>query len=369
MEWINENRKKSIFIGSAILILIALLAGILIKNGLYKPSKIIGYNENKNLEYKVTLRQNDYYKLNYMEKGNQYIADLINTIEANFKYDFNLENNYEYKYKIVGSVEITDDKTSRIIYKYSEDLLNEKTGTINGPMNVNENVNIDFNKYNDFVNKFITTYELKNVTATLNVNLDFQANGVSEKFAKENSTVMSLKVPLGIKTIPIDINYDTTDADNFIRIQDEAQTSKISLISGILLLVADVVLLGIFIIYIKLSETDEDKYNSELRKIMSNYESYISKVDDDFDMDKYQIIKVQKFSDLLEIRDTMQLPIIMIENKEQLVTCFLIPTTTNLLYFYSINVKQYALPSGKHKKEENNKENTWTEDIKEKITN
>lgn len=358
MIWISENRKKSIIIGNVILIIIALLAIILIKNGLYKTNNTIKYDENKNLEYKVMLKQNDYYKLDYMEKGNQYIADLINIIDANFKYDFGLDNDYEYKYKIIGTIEITDDKTGRIIYKHSEDLLGEKSGTVNGQTNINENIKIDFNKYNDFVNKFVSTYDLKNVTSKLNVNLEFGATGVSKKFAKGNSTVMSLNIPLGVKTTPIDVNYSKANDDNSIILQDGVQSSKKSLIGGIILFATDIVFLVVFIIYIKLSATDEDKYNGKVRKIMNNYESYISKIDDDFNMDKYQIIKVQKFSDLLEIRDTMQLPIIMMENKEQLVTCFLIPTAANLLYFYSINVKQYALPSGRHKKqEESNKEN------------
>lgn len=369
MEWISENRKKSIIIGTVILVCIALLAGVLIKKGLHKPKKIIGYNENKNLEYKVTLKQNDYYKFNYMEKGNQYIANLINAVDSNFKYDFNIADEYKYQYKIIGDIEITDDKTSRIIYKYSEDLLSEKSGETNGAISVDENVKIDFQKYNDFVNKFITSYELKNVTAKLKVNLNFGATGISEKFTKNDSTVMSLEIPLGVKTVPIDINYSKVDADKYLTIQEDKTTSKMSLILGVILLVADVIFLGVFIVYVKTSATDEDKYNSELRKIMNNYESYISKVEDDFNMEKYQIIKVQEFSDLLEIRDTMQLPIIMMENKERLVTCFFIPTTTNLLYFYSINVTQYALPTGKRKYEENNKENTWTEKEKEEITN
>ena len=51
-------------------------------------------------------------------------------------------------------------------------------------------------------------------------------------------------------------------------------------------------------------------------------------------MSGYQILRVKKFVDLLEIRDTMHIPIIMIENKENLVTCFIIPTDNKILYFH-----------------------------------
>ena len=60
---------------------------------------------------------------------------------------------------------------------------------------------------------------------------------------------------------------------------------------------------------------------------------------------KSKIIKMQSFVDLLEIRDTMRLPIIMLENKEKMITCFMITTDNNVLYFFSIGVTQYALPA------------------------
>lgn len=42
----------------------------------------------------------------------------------------------------------------------------------------------------------------------------------------------------------------------------------------------------------------------------------------------------------------MHVPIIMLTNEENLTTCFMIPAANNILYFFSIGVTQYALPSG-----------------------
>lgn len=113
-----------------------------------------------------------------------------------------------------------------------------------------------------------------------------------------------------------------------------------------MIFVIDTISFAILLIYLKKTETEEEKYDKQLKKIINNYDSYISRVEDDFNMQDYQILKVQKFSDLLEIRDTMQLPIIMIEHKEQSITCFVIPTPSNILYFYSISITQPTLPSG-----------------------
>ncbi len=174
--------------------------------------------------------------------------------------------------------------------------------------------------------------------------------GIDQKFSKQNFTAMSLEIPLANNTIAIDTNYDLTD-NNLIEVKKSVVGNIICLVIGALLLITDIAGIIILVIYIKKTETDEDRYNTELRRIVNNYDSYISRVEDDFNMKGYQILKVQKFTDLLEIRDTMQLPIIMLENKEKLVTCFAIPTPSKILYFYSISIKQYALASGKNNEE------------------
>ena len=132
---------------------------------------------------------------------------------------------------------------------------------------------------------------------------------------------------------------------------------KIFIKLAVLFIILDIVGTIKFIKYTKKTKTDEEKYKGELKKILNNYESYISKVEDGFDMKDYQILKVKNFVDLLEIRDTMHIPIIMIENKENLMTCFIIPTNNKILYFYSLGVTQYALPSKHSKEDEDMREN------------
>lgn len=352
MEYFNEERKNTIIVASIIFIVILVISAFLIKISLNKnKTEFIQYSDIKNLEYKVLLKENTYYENNYIEKGNQYIADLINSISTNFKYDFNLENEYNYNYKVSAIVDVTDEKTNKSIYTFSENLTEEKTGQCSGNLKIDENVDVNFNKYNDLIKEFVTTYDLKNAVCKLSLNLDLGIKGTNEDFSKGSASVMSLDIPLAQNTISIDTNYDLTETDNLIEIHNTGNGGKVFLVLGIILIIVDAALLVAFIIYMKKTETDEDKYNGELRKIINNYDSYISRVEDDFNMNGYQILKVQRFTDLLEIRDTMQLPIIMLENKEQSLTCFVIPTPNNILYFFSISVRQYALAEGKHSAE------------------
>ena len=49
---------------------------------------------------------------------------------------------------------------------------------------------------------------------------------------------------------------------------------------------------------------------------------------------------IDTFDDMLEIRETLSQPILMVENKEKTGTYFIIPSTTKLLYTYTLRVNK-----------------------------
>ena len=50
-------------------------------------------------------------------------------------------------------------------------------------------------------------------------------------------------------------------------------------------------------------------YDRELKSILSNYHSFIQKVDSFFDLSDYKLVSIDTFTDMLEIRDTINQPI------------------------------------------------------------
>lgn len=350
------NRKINISVCLAAIILIMIFSIIFLfiylkRNTVY----YVHYDEHSNLDYNVNLKKNNYYEEKSLNKGKQYIASLIDSIDANFKYKLDVKEDlkYNYKYKITANVNVTDNNTNKSIYTISEDMLEEKTGESDGTLDINENVKINYNKYNNKISKFVKTYNLTNVTSKLTLQMYVGIDGDLKELNKDNTSVISLDIPLTTNTVAIDINYDlSNNVDNLITLKPSYQKSKIWLNIAIIMFVIDLGLLLAFIKYVIDTQTDEEKYNVQLKRILNNYGSQISKVEDEFDMKGYQILKVANFVDLLEIRDTMHTPIIMLENKEQHVTCFIIPTDNKLLYFYSLSINQYALPSGEDESEE-----------------
>ena len=89
---------------------------------------------------------------------------------------------------------------------------------------------------------------------------------------------------------------------------------------------------------IKDTKDENSVYKMRLRKIMSNYGSYIQTMSSDFDFKNYQMLKIENFNDMLEIRDTIRQPILMKENDNKTGAYFLIPSNTKILYVYRLKV-------------------------------
>ena len=356
MKLIELNRKMNIYTWVVGLIIILIISGVFLTVYLNRDEVyFVHYDDKSDLDYQVALKENDYYDKVYIDKNNQYIASLIDFINGYFNYELSIKEDFEYnyKYKIVANVNVIDDETHKSIYTFSENILEEVSGKTKHNLEIQEKVKIDYNKYNDLISEFIKVYNLNKVTSKLSVNMYVGVAGTEEDFQKEEDSVISLDIPLTTNTVAIDVNYDiSNNVDSLITLKSSYKNSKIWLGLSIIIFALDIVLLIALIKYIKDSETEEEKYNSQLSKILNNYGTYISRVEDEFDMSGYQILRVKNFVDLLEVRDTMHIPIIMVENKGNLMAYFVIPTNNNILYFYSLGVTQYALPTTETKEME-----------------
>ena len=62
-----------------------------------------------------------------------------------------------------------------------------------------------------------------------------------------------------------------------------------------------------------------------LRKIMSNYGSYIQKLNNELTFDDCQLLEIKSFEDLLQIRETINKPILMTEKASAMESYFFIP--------------------------------------------
>ena len=336
----RNNDRKDTIIKMYTIAAMAIVIGLLFIFFYFKENNLslVTFDEKSKIDYKVYLKENEFYEKEFIEKDNQYIASLINKIETNFQYNMNIPNKYDYvyNYKVVAEVLVKDVSNDNTIYRLQEDLLDKKEINNSGSLNIDEIVDIDFPKYNRLISNFKNTYSLNNTKSTLTIDLyvnvkDFEKSNNVIK----NKKVATLELPLVENTISINKN----SIKNSVKFNiSNGGVGLIFFIFGLMILITGIVYIVYIVIYTLKSRTAEMIYEKELKNIKNNYDSYIQNISDSYDIGTAQVIKIKSFNDILEIRDTLKQPILMLENQKKNGTFFIIPATTSIIYVYALRV-------------------------------
>lgn len=344
----KRNRKKWIIVQAAILIVVLLFTAV--SFGCYtslNKTLYINYEEDSKIAYKVRLKDNDFYIDEEIGMGNSYVSALIDKFLINFDYFLTMGTDsvdFEYKYSIVAVTEIIDKVSGAIIYSPKEEIVKETIETKRGyNLNINKDVEIDYHKYNNQAKAFIGAYKLTNVDSKLRVEMMVDIKGASEQFTEDsnNKFVFAFNAPLTLQTVYVTATSTVPQTANVILARAEKgpqDALKISSISG-----GAVLLVGLLILtaYIYLTRNTDINYEIQVKRVVKNYKSFIQKIINPFDADGYQVLKVEKFEDMLEIRDTISSPVLMFENGDKTCTQFIVPTNTKIIYYFEIKVADY----------------------------
>lgn len=360
----QTNRRRKILCFCVAVVILFVIALILFV-GYVKERKgyLVHYTENSNVDYKVYLKENDFFNDSYLDSNNRYIASLIDYINANFKYQISLnEKNvyFDYTYRIEAEVVVKESTGSKPLFNKKYEILSEQRKSSNGKshIEINENIKIDYNEYNNLIKKFVNIYGLLDTDSTLVMNMYIDVNGSCEKFEEDgkNYTVVSLSIPLTTKTVGIDIKNDIVESNMSTMIcTNKKGFTAIKLVLSIIALAGCAYLTINMVLFIRNSRTARTIYDVELKKILNNYHSYIQKVKNKVTINDNnalyidgsllyktcQIFRVNTFTDMLEIRDSLNTPILMSTNEDEEATYFMILDALNkAIYVYELKVNK-----------------------------
>lgn len=341
----QAKRRNTVFALISIIIIVSVITLSFFMIFFERSKKqYVSYDETSNIDYKIFLNDNEFFDSNYLDKNNRYIASLINYINASFNYKLSLNNEdieYKYFYRIDADIKIVEKGTDNPLYNKTSILKtsDEKIGYSNEII-INENVNIDYNHYNSLAKKLVTFYNLDDTESTLTINMYVNVIGTCEDFEENNNgeAVISLVIPLTTNTVGIDVINNSINNKNVIECKNANSNNYIFIILGVIIALIDLGLVVYTIRYEITTKTAENIYEKELKKILNNYSSYIQIIDNDFEFNDCQMLKVNDFTDMLEISDRIRQPILMKENNEKTGAYFVIPSNTRILYVYRLKV-------------------------------
>ena len=345
----KRNRKKWILVQSiALAVALALaLAGFVIYERMNR-TYYIEYSETGSIDYKVYLKENNFFEEDFVGKDQSYVSSLIKHISADFTYglDMDAENvGFDYTYRVDAQLVVANKSTGDHIYKPVFELLPETRKSVSrgNELDITQNVTIDYNKYNALATEFINAYGLKDVTATLVVTMTVDVLSSCDEFedSNANSYFVSLNVPLAEENFSIFSTSSTTEGESKVLACSGAVNQNVFLITAIVLLSIAVLQAAFLTVFVYITRNEDVNYTNKVRKLVSQYRSFIQQMDGEFDVEGYQIVPIKTFTEMLGIRDTIKSPILMFENLDQTMTEFIIPTNTKILYTFVIKVENY----------------------------
>lgn len=293
--------------------------------------KLYSYNYTANMNYKVYLKNNSFFTAPYLDMNRQYIASIIDHIEVEPKFDFQSTADlaYNYNYSIVATARgMGEDSEGKKVDVWSKEYpistLEAKSG-IGNSFSISKVVNVDYNAYNqvltDFRNQFGLSVDAR-VDLTMKVTV---MAGLEAGDRTLNETYdLNLQIPLLVQTVRIKPDYINTGGNTIYGTVNPDKEINVPLvvISSLVLIVS----IFIFVKLVKslLAVTRKSEYILAVNKIMKEYADIIAETHNMPDLNKYDIVNIKSFNDMVDIEEELHSPIIYFEIEENEKCVFLI---------------------------------------------
>lgn len=288
------------------------------------------YNEKSDIKYNVYLKPNQFFDTPYLEENRTYIASLIDYLNVNFDYNAtfseNITGNVKYKYVILVSANKKD--SDGYFWQKEYDLSEYKYIKLesNNTLNINDNLVVKYDTYNNILNKFKKEYNLT-TDGVAKVIMKVENNSTIDSIKEpiQLNSESSLSIPLLEKSLEISMNKDATDNSKVISFK-KTDTSPRFMIYKVL--GAGIMIISVIgFVYVTIDRHNfksENEYELSLKKILDNYDSIIANIQNVPPFDQDKIINLSSFDELLDVYNEVRMPINYYQNTKGDKSTFLI---------------------------------------------
>ena len=274
----------------------------------------INYTEKETIDYKVYLKENDFYTEKYLGKDKAYIASLIDYIDLDLKYLFNIERltTMNMNYKIMAELVIENANGSNRYFEKEYTILDSKNKQMKGinELEISENIKIGYDYYNELANRFRASYGVDtNSYLKIYMLLDKKTDESLNYSIKETSKVNNITIPLSQRAIEIKINSSSNSSTKFVIPKPIVKVNIPYLAGEIICFLIAALALTKVVKYIAMMIKRTTPYDKFVNKLLKDYDRLIIEINTDIDFSKYNVITVNRFNELLDVRDNIKMPI------------------------------------------------------------
>ena len=305
----------------------------------------IAYSEIGTVDYKVYLKDNNFYDTPYLEKGMAYVTSLIDKIRIKYNYTFqaNVESNIDVEYQVLARLIITSQSNSSVFYEKEFELTKPIIDEIAYKKQyiIDRDVDIDYQYYNNLANQFKSNYAV-NTSSRLDVYLQVKEKEKEENsYEVEASNDIIISIPLSEQEISIQIpDMLKNDKQIIQECKFEVENIGYVLLSIIIIIVLFIVLTSLLSQIFATAKKEKSAYDKYIRRLLLGYDRIIVNVKAAPNQQDYNVIEVESFEELVDARDNTKEPInyhIMAEHQES--EFFVI--NDNNMYLYIVKATDF----------------------------
>ncbi len=324
---------------------IYILLGIKLNNELII---LYNYKAEKNSDYEVILKENDFYDSRILPSEKYYASQSIDDILINFRYDFkasrnvNIRYNYNIVAELIGTSNQSNDEGKQVWnrkfiiqnMKFDNILDNDKFSI------TEENIDIDYEYYNSLVQSYEKEFKIS-INAILKVRLNIYYNIRYNSINMEENKIedfIELDIPINNTVTEVTREYEDSKEDNIFSQENNINFYKsICFIIVILILFENIILIKLFIK--RKVVTSEDLYRKNINQILKYYKELIITVENEPDLKNLKFMYIRNIDDLIDVAEQNSTNIIhyeKIKDKESI----LYVIVHKYVYIYEVTDKK-----------------------------
>ena len=335
----GDNRKK--YVSIIVVVAMIVIAIIFVKLGLESEKNtksIYQYKIERKSDYEVLLKENDFYVTKTLPANLYYASKSVDNFNINFEYNFKGNNKVdtEYDYNITANLvgKVKDEYQDKEVWNRRFSLFENKNDKQldKDEFSIKETINIDYQKYSDFVHLYENEYGIK-IDAVLKVhfNISYKNNLNTEKI----DDFIELNIPITNTVTEVKENYEKESIINVMPPIEKIKTREYICysIAGLFTILA----LIIFIIKNnKYKMTPQEKYEKNVNHILKYYRDIIVTVNNEPNLIDLKMMELITLDDLIDVAEQNNCNIIHYEDFTNK-TNYLYAIVGNYAYYY-VNV-------------------------------
>lgn len=300
---------------------------------------ILVYDYLNTIEYKVNLKDNDYYTNTSVT--DEYVSSLINNIDLSFKYNLNTSKALDSKlnYKIISTLYIGSNESNLLKDEKVVD-----TGVVTNDttkLDLYKDISMDYQYYTNYVNSYQKEYKLSNIDAKLVYSFITTLDSTMDSQNISEETISTVEVPISNEKTKIDSNLPIRAYKSLTETETLPLIKNITMfILAIILIITGIILIIPLFMAISMVRKQDD-FNRLIKKYLVTYDDIIVESSALILIDDKEVIEVTSFKELLNAEQELHIPIVYSLKEVDKEAWFTI-TSNNQIWIYKLkNDKKY----------------------------